>query len=187
MKNFIKFTLAATLAAIFLGGCLAKQAKPYTYYELRYDQKRCVNPSGARKNIFIDTITATDLVDRRDILIVDFRNRTRFASDAKSITMPSEMVYKALLDAAFSTCSLNPIFVPKERDLRLKTSIVALQINNDQATVTMGYEILNSLESIKSGIVTKRVFVPDPSSQSIYNALNLALNESINEILKALR
>ena len=118
---------------------------------------------------------------------MDFRNRTRFASDAKFITMPSEMVYKALLDAAFSTCSLNPIFVPKERDLRLKTSIVALQINNDQATVTMGYEILNSLESIKSGIVTKRIFVPDPSSQSIYNALNLALNESINEILKALR
>ena len=59
--------------------------------------------------------------------------------------------------------------------------------SEEPRTVTMGYEILNSLESIKSGIVTKRVFVPDPSSQSIYNALNLALNESINEILKALR
>ena len=183
MRKFLILALAGAL----LSGCLAKKATPYTYYELKYQQKNCIQSGIKRRNIFIDNVAATDLVDRRDILIVDFRNRTRFASDAKFITMPSEMVYKALLDAAFSTCSLNPIFVPKERDLRLKTSIVALQINNDQATVTMGYEILNSLESIKSGIVTKRVFVPDPSSQSIYNALNLALNESINEILKALR
>ena len=187
MKNFIKFTLAATLAAIFLGGCLAKQAKPYTYYELRYDQKRCVNPSGVRKNIFIDTITATDLVDRRDILIVDFRNRTRFASDAKFITMPSEMVYKALIDAAFSTCGLNPIFVPKEKDLRLKTNGVALQVNGDQAVITIAYEILDAISSKTSGIITKQVFVPDPSSQSIFNAMNLVLNQAIDEILRAIQ
>ncbi|MFC2750157.1 MAG: hypothetical protein ACFN38_03450 [Campylobacter sp.] len=118
---------------------------------------------------------------------MDFRNRTRFASDAKFITMPSEMVYKALIDAAFSTCGLNPIFVPKEKDLRLKTNVVALQVNGDQAVITIAYEILDAISSKTSGIITKQVFVPDPSSQSIFNAMNLVLNQAIDEILRAIQ
>ncbi|MDA3047368.1 hypothetical protein [Campylobacter sp. JMF_08 NE1] len=178
---------SAVLAGILLGGCLAKSAKPYTYYELKYDQKHCAAKSNSRKNIYIESVTATNLVDRRDILIVDWKSRTRYASDAKYITMPSEMLYKALIDAAFSTCALNPIFVPQERDLRLKTTLITLQVDGDHAKITIGYEFLNAVQSIKSGVITKRVFVPDPSSQSIYNATNSALNLAIDEILKAIQ
>ena len=183
MRKFLILALAGAL----LSGCLAKKATPYTYYELKYQQKNCIQAGIKRRNIFIDNVAATDLVDRRDILIVDFRNRTRFASDAKFITMPSEMVYKALIDAAFSTCGLNPIFVPKEKDLRLKTSVVALQVNGDQAVITIAYEILDAISSKTSGIITKQVFVPDPSSQSIFNAMNLVLNQAIDEILRAIQ
>ena len=179
--------LSIILAGFMLGGCLAKSAKPYTYYELKYNQKRCATTANSRKNIYIENVSATNLVDRRDILIVDWKSRTRYANDAKYITMPSEMLYKALIDAAFSTCSLNPIFVPQERDLRLKTSLITLQVDGDQAKITIGYEILTSIASLKSGVITKRVFVPDPSSQSIYNSTNQALNLAIDEILKAIQ
>ncbi|MBR7047133.1 MAG: hypothetical protein IKI43_02040, partial [Campylobacter sp.] len=79
------------------------------------------------------------------------------------------------------------VFISNENELKLKTSLIALQVNGDQAVVTIGYEILNSLNKVKSGIVTKSVFVPDPSSQSIFAGLNKSLNLAIDDILKAVR
>lgn len=182
MRNLI----LCVFVALLFGGCLAKQGARYDYYELKFNGDRCKNRLENRKNIFIDRVLATNLVDRRDILIVDFKNKAWFVEDSKFITMPSEMVYKALIDGAFSTCELRPVFISNENELKLKTSLIALQINGDQAVVTIGYEISNSQNKVKSGIITKSVFVPDPSSQSIYDGLNKSLNLAVSDILKAI-
>ncbi|MBQ3674410.1 MAG: hypothetical protein II923_02270 [Campylobacter sp.] len=183
----MKRLILCVFVALLFGGCLAKQGARYDYYELKFSGDRCKNRVQNRKNIFIDRVMATNLVDRRDILIVDYKNKAWFVEDSKFITMPSEMVYKALIDGAFSTCELRPIFISNENELKLKTSLIALQVNGDQAVVTIGYEILNSLNKVKSGIVTKSVFVPDPSSESIFAGLNKSLNLAIDDILKAVR
>ena len=141
MKNLI----VCILGVLLLGGCLAKQGTRYDYYELKFNGTRCTSKLPNRKNIFIDRVTATNLVDRRDILIVDYKNKAWFVEDSKFITMPSEMVYKALIDGAFATCELRPVFISNENELKLKTSLIALQVSGDQAVVTIGYEILNAL------------------------------------------
>ena len=172
---------------LFFGGCLAKKGVSHDYYEFKYTQNRCQNKAPNRKSIFIDRVKATNLVDRRDILIVDYKNKARFVSDAKFITMPSEMVHKSLIDAVFATCDLRPIFISDENELKLKTSLIALQISGDKAVAMIGYEILNSKNKVKSGIITKESFVPDPSSQSIFDGLNKSLNLAIDEIIKAVK
>ena len=96
------------------------------------------------------------------------------------------MVYKAINDAVFSNCGLNPIFAPRENDLRLKVKIITLGVYEDEAVVTLGYEIFNAFNARKSAIITKKVFVKNPQNQTIFNALNDALNLAINEILKAI-
>ena len=183
MRNLI----LCVFVALLFGGCLAKQGARYDYYELKFNGDRCKNRLENRKNIFIDRVLATNLVDRRDILIVDFKNKAWFVEDSKFITMPSEMVYKALIDGAFSTCELRPVFISNENELKLKTSLIALQINGDQAVVTIGYEVSNSLNKVKSGIISKSVFVPDSSSERIFVGLNKSLNLAIDDILKAVQ
>lgn len=182
MKNII-FVVAV---AAILSGCIAKKAAPFTYYELSYKRDKCTILSKIHQNIYIDNVSATNLVDNRSILVVDYKNRIRHLDDAKFVTMPSEMVYKALVDAVFSQCKFNPIFAPKEGDLKIKTTIMALQVSNDQAVFTIGYELLNGYESKKSGIITKNIFVKDPSSQTIFNSMNLAMNQAIKELMKEL-
>lgn len=180
----MKKAVLTIVAGIIMAGCLAKEAKPYTYYELKYNHDECVKRVTKPKNIYIDSVMATNLVDRRDMLIVDWKNRTRYAQNAKFITMPSDMLYKALNDAVFSKCGFNPIFVPNEKDLRLKAKIITLGVYGDEAVVMIGYEILDAYESMGSGIVTKKVYVPDPSNQSVFDSLNKSLNLAIDEILK---
>ena len=183
----MKKAIFCIFVILFLGGCLAKQGARYDYYELKFNGAKCANKLENRKNIFIDRVMATNLVDRRDILIVDYKNKAWFVDDAKFITMPSEMVYKALIDGAFSTCDLRPVFISNENELKLKTSLIALQVSGDQAVVTIGYEILNSLNKVKSGIITKNIFIPDPSSASIFTGLNKSLNLAIDDILKEIK
>lgn len=183
----MKRLILCVFVALLFGGCLAKQGTRYDYYELKFNGTKCEQKLPNRKNIFIDRVMATNLVDRRDILIVDYKNKAWFVQDAKFITMPSEMVYKALIDAAFATCELRPVFISNENELKLKTSLIALQVSGDQAVVTIGYEISNSLNKVKSGIITKSVFVPDPSADSIFAGLNKSLNLAIDDILKAIQ
>lgn len=180
MKNLIFFTFLALL----FSGCLAKSAKPYTYYEMTYNQKRCVANSYKKENIYVDSVSSTNLADRREILVLDYKKQIRNIGDAKFVTVPSEMVYKAIVDALFSQCKYNPIFAPKEKDLRLSTNLMSLQVDNDQAIFTIAYELFNGLGSKKSGIITKKVFVKDPSAQSIFNSMNKAMNLAIDELMR---
>lgn len=181
-----KFLIFGVILAVFSGCLLKEKAKPYTYYELKFDKSSCVNKNTKTKNIYIDSILTTSLVEKREILIVDYLQKARYLNDAKFITMPSDMVYKALNDALFSSCNLSPIFVPKEKDLRLKVKILTLGIYEDQAVITLGYEIFDTFKSQKSAIITKKVFVENPQTQTIFNGLNRALNLAIDEILKGI-
>ena len=181
-----KFLIILAILPLLSGCYLKQKSKPYTYYELKFMQNTCINKTARTKNIYIANILSTSLVEKRDILVVDYLHKARYLKDAKFITMPSDMVYKAINDAVFSNCGLNPIFAPRENDLRLKVKIITLGVYEDEAVVTLGYEIFNAFNARKSAIITKKVFVKNPQNQTIFNALNDALNLAINEILKAI-
>ncbi|MBE2984336.1 membrane integrity-associated transporter subunit PqiC [Campylobacter sp. RM9344] len=178
-----KFTLAL-VSLIILSGCSIKTtvAQP-DMYEIYYSNKECRAVKNASKNIYIDSVSALDLVDSRRILIVAENNKIRYLDDAKFVAMPSEMIYKALVKGVYSNCGLSPVFAPGTNDSRLKVNLISLQIRGDKAEVTMAYELFNASRSIKSGIINKELFCPDPSSKTVFETINKTVNIAIDTLL----
>lgn len=181
MKNIKKATLFILISIIFTG-CLAKMAKPYTYYELTYQNKPC-NKSVGLKNLYINNVSSTALADRREFIVLDYKKQIVNIGNALFVTTPSDMVYKSLINAVFSSCKYKPVFMPSPNDLRLDTSLITLQVDNNKAVFTMAYELYNLKGSINSGIISKEVIVSAPNAQAIFDALNKAMNLAINDLM----
>ena len=145
------------LAAAFLFfGCSLKTDVPIaTMYEIHYSNKEC-----SAEN-----------------------NKIRYLTDAKFVSEPSEMIYKSLVKGLYSNCAAKPIFSPNAKDLRLKVSIISLQIRGDKAEVSLAYELFNANTSLKSGMITKEIFCPDPSSSTIFETINKAANSAIDTLI----
>ncbi|CAD7286811.1 hypothetical protein [Campylobacter suis] len=170
--------------AVFISGCSLKNSVARAdMYEIYYSQKECVAKSKTPKNIYIQNVSALDLVDKREILIVAEDNKIHHLYDAKFIAQPSEMIYKALIKGAYANCGVKPIFSPNSSDLRLKVNVVSLQIRGDKAEVILAYELFSLDKSVNSGVVVKNVFCPDPSSKSIFDSINKSVNLAIDELL----
>ena len=167
-------------AAIICGCSLKMQVEQPTMYELYYANSKCGAQTEGRKNIYIQNVGALDLVDTSNILIVAENNEIRYLKDAKFVTLPSEMIYKALIKGAYLNCG---VFAPGADDLRLKVNIISLQIRGDKAEISMAYELFTAKKSIKSGIVNKELFCPDPSSKTVFETINKAANQAIDELL----
>lgn len=170
-------------AAIICGCSLKMQVEQPTMYELYYANSKCGAQTEGRKNIYIQNVGALDLVDTSNILIVAENNEIRYLKDAKFVTLPSEMIYKALIKGAYLNCGVKPVFAPGADDLRLKVNIISLQIRGDKAEISMAYELFTAKKSIKSGIVNKDLFCPDPSSKTVFETINKAANQAIDELL----
>ena len=123
------------------------------------------------------------MVDTRKILIVAENNKIRYLTDAKFVSEPSEMIYKSLVKGLYSNCAAKPIFSPNAKDLRLKVSIISLQIRGNKAEVSLAYELFNANNSLKSGMITKEIFCPDPSSSTIFETINKAANLAIDTLI----
>ena len=171
------------LAAAFLFfGCSLKTDVPMaTMYEIHYSNKECSaeNKQKELKNVFIENVSALDMVDTRKILIVAENNKIRYLTDAKFVSEPSEMIYKSLVKGLYSNCAAKP----NAKDLRLKVSIISLQIRGDKAEVSLAYELFNANTSLKSGMITKEIFCPDPSSSTIFETINKAANSAIDTLI----
>lgn len=179
--NFMYFILVTAFA-----GCSLKTDVPQaTMYEIYYANKECAAEKRQefRKNVYIEKVSALDMVDTRQILIVAENNQIRFLQDAKFVALPSEMIYKALVKGLYSNCAAKPIFSPNFDDLRLKISVISLQIRGDKAEIAFAYELFNANKSIKSGMINKELFCPDPSSKTIFDTINKAVNLAIDTLL----
>jgi len=181
MRNLI-FLAAAFL---FFGCSLKTDVPQATMYEIHYSNKECSaeNKQKELKNVFIENVSALDMVDTRKILIVAENNKIRYLTDAKFVSEPSEMIYKSLVKGLYSNCAAKPIFSPNAKDLRLKVSIISLQIRGDKAEVSLAYELFNANTSLKSGMITKEIFCPDPSSSTIFETINKAANSAIDILI----
>ena len=120
---------------------------------------------------------------RGESLIIAENNKIRYLTDAKFVSEPSEMIYKSLVKGLYSNCAAKPIFSPNAKDLRLKVSIISLQIRGDKAEVSLAYELFNANTSLKSGMITKEIFCPDPSSSTIFETINKAANLAIDTLI----
>lgn len=179
-----KILIFLSIAFIF-SGCLAKMAKPYTFYELTYQKSAGVcNSSSSMKNLYVNNVSATALADRREFIILDYKKQIVNIGNAMFVTTPSDMVYKSLINAVFSSCRYKPIFVPNANDLRLDTNLITLSVNNNEAIFTIAYDLYNLKGSLKSGIITKKVVVKSPNSQDIFDAMNKAMNDALNELMR---
>lgn len=179
--KILKFVI---LGFIFAGCSLKVDVAQPDMYEIYYSKKECVGAKNERKNIYIQSVNALDLVDKKDILIVAQNNKISYAKDAKFVAYPSEMIYKALIKGAYSNCGVKPIFAPNSSDLRLKVNVVSLQIRGDQAEVILAYELFSLNSSVSSGVVIKNVFCHDPSSKTIFDSINKSVNLAIDELLE---
>ena len=85
MRNLIFLT--ATL--LFLGCSLKTDVPVATMYEIHYSNKACSaeNKQKELKNVFIENVSALDMVDTRKILIVAENNKIRYLSDAKFVAL----------------------------------------------------------------------------------------------------
>lgn len=171
---------------MMFAGCSLKTDIPQaTMYEIYYANKECTaeKQEKLRKNVYIERVSALDMVDTRQILIVADNNQIRFLQDAKFVALPSEMIYKALVKGLYSNCAAKPIFSPNFDDLRLKISIISLQIRGDKAEVAFAYELFNANKSVKSGMINKELFCPNPSSKTIFDTINKTVNLAIDALL----
>ncbi|CZE48041.1 hypothetical protein [Campylobacter geochelonis] len=181
-----KFLLLPLFAALF-AGCLAKKAQPYQYYEITYKGKICEHKIENPKSIYVSNIQALNLADSRDILIVDFKNNIRYLQGVKFVTLPSEMVYKAIVSAVASQCEFRQSFTPKKGDFTLRTEMISLQVNGDQAEMILGYDLLKDDVSTKSGIIKNHIFVPDPSAQTILKYMDISVNQTVDKLISELK
>ncbi|WP_229203875.1 ABC-type transport auxiliary lipoprotein family protein [Campylobacter anatolicus] len=184
-QNYFKLAILGTFILLVFSGCSLKFGVPAaTMYEIYYSKKECAIYDITRKNIYIESVSALDMVDTRQILVVAENNQIRYLKDAKFVSLPSEMIYKALVKGAYSNCHAKPIFAPNPEDLRLKVSVISLQIRGDKAEVSLAYELFNASKSIKSGMINKELFCPDPSSKMVFDTINNATNLAIDELLE---
>lgn len=186
LKNAFKFVRFSSLgvAVVLISGCSLKTQVPQaTMYEIYYANAQCSAFSKERKNVYIENVSALDLVDTRQILIVAENNSINYLKEAKFVALPSEMIYKALVKGVYSNCGLKPVFSPNLEDLRLKVSLISLQIRGDKAEISLAYEMFNSKHSVKSGMINKQLFCPDPSAKTVFETINKATNLAIDELL----
>lgn len=175
------YIFLVTIAILFSGCLLKTTSKPLTLYEINYKNHACVIPN-TNKNIYVESVTAIDMVDNRQILITADRNFIRYLDDAKYVALPSEMFYKMLLKGVYLNCGLKPSFSSLNAQ-RLKVELISVQILGDRAEVFLAYELRDGQNTIKSGYVSKSVYCPDPSSVTIFNTINKASNQAIDELL----
>ncbi len=68
MRKFLILAFAGAL----LSGCLAKKATPYTYYELKYQQKSCIQ-AGIKRVVYGEKYRLDDglrLLERAGIEVI---------------------------------------------------------------------------------------------------------------------
>ncbi|MGH1601545.1 ABC-type transport auxiliary lipoprotein family protein [Campylobacter majalis] len=176
------YIFLAAIAVLFSGCLLKTTSKPLTLYEINYKNNTCVVPN-TDKNIYVESVKALDMVDNRQILITADRNFIRYLDDAKYVALPSEMFYKMLVKGVYANCGAKPSFNSALNTQRLKVELISVQILGDKAQISFAYELRDDKKSIKSGYVNKSVYCPDPSSVTIFNTINKASNQAIDELL----
>lgn len=180
MKKYI-FLIVFCLG---LSGCLAKKTTAPAYYELGENLQACQNSNLAKKELYIYPVDASSSVDNRNI-IEQINGEIRYLNDAKFIALPSQMMQNYMMMVFNSSCKFDIKLILSTQALKLKTSINSLKIVDNQASVVISYELFDTKNSLKSGIISKSVAVnQNASSAEKFNALNEAFKQSVDELVR---
>lgn len=174
---------------IFLAGCsvIAKPAPAVSYFTLNKNSFQACENSGKKSEIsvFAERTQATYATDVRDIAIIKNDGRVVIFQNAKWIALPSDMIHKSFIDAIDASCELKIGF--DRRNLTLKTNLLALEANEKEVNVRIGFVIINRGEILKSAVVSSKKPLLSHNAENIVDALNLALNDIIAQILDEIK
>lgn len=174
---------APLVCAVFLSGCLAKNAPTTKYFTLEAKIDGCALAQ-IKTAVEISPTDFLDAAESREILTVKDGSVTTF-KDARFIDTPSEMIYQNLISAVNDSCDFRVEL--NGAPLKLESKILAMQIKENEARILLGFSIFKNEKILKSEILDERATVTDGSAQAAVKAMNTAFAQSINKILKKLK
>lgn len=176
------------IICVFLCGCIAKNVSQNLYL-LNFSPSaiNCQSQNLKKKAIFIATPKAFAQNETK-FIIVKNGEKIRFINDAKFMLFPVQMLKNMIFSAFRASGKFEPTLENREDLLRFDGLILDLYIDEkaNSAKFSLSYEIIKNGKILQKATKFSQIKIKsndiDDIISSLSSAVNLALNEIINDL-----